>query len=498
MAAATEIQLSLKVVMVKESNKVLYAEIDSNFADVLLSFLTLPLGTIVRLLIKHYGNNAPILGSLNSLYASLLNLDSSHFSSEAGKLMLLNPRNSLETECRKLKLQIDDTPPVQYFVCGNWTCASMYYSVKCLCPNSANTMTRTDLEIEEQSDDESVFTEKTSSFLLLDNLQIRTNTLASFFQILKSNGIKDTNALEERTLIVGLKEVNLCNIELLVFLPPLCFITFVFFIYICSHQIMELLKGSLLSKTPITDMVHLISSATATCNERKEFSACYFLPESKRRKQISSDSKRITVKVLVQKSTNRFLLTEACKDFIDLLFSLLDIPLGRVQSLLGSNTCLGSINNLFWSMRNLELLKHIKRIDSLMEPKIPPHYLSLHQVFSLDKKSSPLIYKQQDSNRVKSFGSASPGSGYTQMKMIDPKGEDGFVKGPTTFMVSDDMVVSPTSSTFILKTLNHLKIPIHDVEEKEVEVGLEEALSILKASLTSICALSEGLKPFLK
>ncbi|XP_073034728.1 uncharacterized protein [Primulina eburnea] len=468
MAAATEIQLSLKVVMVKESNKVLYAEIDSNFADVLLSFLTLPLGTIVRLLIKHYGNNAPILGSLNSLYASLLNLDSSHFSSEAGKLMLLNPRNSLETECRKLKLQIDDTPPVQYFVCGNWTCASMYYSVKCLCPNSANTMTRTDLEIEEQSDDESVFTEKTSSFLLLDNLQIRTNTLASFFQILKSNGIKDTNALEERTLIVGLKEI------------------------------MELLKGSLLSKTPITDMVHLISSATATCNERKEFSACYFLPESKRRKQISSDSKRITVKVLVQKSTNRFLLTEACKDFIDLLFSLLDIPLGRVQSLLGSNTCLGSINNLFWSMRNLELLKHIKRIDSLMEPKIPPHYLSLHQVFSLDKKSSPLIYKQQDSNRVKSFGSASPGSGYTQMKMIDPKGEDGFVKGPTTFMVSDDMVVSPTSSTFILKTLNHLKIPIHDVEEKEVEVGLEEALSILKASLTSICALSEGLKPFLK
>ncbi|XP_075475571.1 uncharacterized protein LOC142506256 [Primulina tabacum] len=497
MAAATEIQLSLKVMMVKESNKVLYAEIDSNFADVLLSFLTLPLGTIVRLLIKHYGNDAPILGSLNSLYAGLLNLDSSHFSSEAGKLMLLYPRNSLETKCRKLKLQIDDTPPVQYFVCGNWTCASMYYSVKCLCPNSANTMTRTDLEIEAQSDDESVFTEKTSSFLLLDNLQIRTNTLASFFQILKSNGIKDTNALEERTLIVGLKEENLCYIELLVFLPPLCFITFVFFIYICSHQIMELLKGSLVSKTPITDMVHLISSATTTSNEGKEFSA-YDLPKSKRRKHISSDSKRITVKVLVQKSTNRFLLAQARKDFIDLLFSLLAIPLGSVQSLLGRNTCFGSINNLFWSMRDLELLKHIKIIFGLIKPKIPPHYLSLHQVFSLDKKSSPMIYKQQDSNRVKSFGSASPGSGYTQMKMIDPKGEDGFVKGPTTFMVSDDMVVSPTSSTFIITTLNHLKIPIHDVEEKEVEVGLEEALSILKASLTSICELSEGLKPFLK
>ncbi|XP_073277704.1 uncharacterized protein [Primulina huaijiensis] len=315
----------------------------------------------------------------------------------------------------------------------------MYYSVRCLCPNSANTMIRTDLEIEAQSEDESVFTKETSSFLLLDNLQIRTNTLASFFQILKSNGIKDTNTLDERTLIVGLKEI------------------------------MELLKGSLVSKTPITDMVHLISSTTATSNEGKEFSA-YDLPKSKRRKHISSDSKRITVKVLVQKSTNRFLLAQAHKDFIDLLFSLLAIPLGGVQSLLGRNTCLGSINNLFWSMHNLELLKHIKRICSLMEPKIPPHYLSLHQVFSLDKKSYPMIYKQQDSNRVKSFGSASPGPGYTQMKMIDPKGEDGFVEGPTTFMVSDDMVVSPTSSTFIIMTLNHLKIPIHDVEVKEVEV----------------------------
>ncbi|XP_073153335.1 uncharacterized protein [Henckelia pumila] len=326
MAAAEEIQLSLKVMLVKESNKVLYAEIDSDFADVLLSFLTLPLGTVVRLLIKYYGDNAPFIGSLNSLYG-------------------------------------------------------------------ANTMTRTDLEMEAQSEDESVFTQKTSSFLLLDNLQILTNTLASLFHILKSNGIKDTNELEERTLIVGLKEI------------------------------MELLKGSLVSKTPLTDMVQRNSSATATSNDRREFSS-YNLPKSKRRKHNSSDAKRITVKVLVQKSTNRFLLVQARKDFIDFLFSLLTIPLGRVQSLLGYNNYLGSINNLFWSMHDLQIIAHFKRFYSLTKPKIPPHYLCLHPVFSLDKQSPPMIYKQQDSNRVKSFGSASPGSGYTQMKMIDPKGED--------------------------------------------------------------------------
>lgn len=44
MADAKEVEFTLKVRMNKQKTKVLFAEIESNLADVLLSFLTLPLG----------------------------------------------------------------------------------------------------------------------------------------------------------------------------------------------------------------------------------------------------------------------------------------------------------------------------------------------------------------------------------------------------------------------------------------------------------------------
>ncbi|XP_075507305.1 uncharacterized protein LOC142544111 [Primulina tabacum] len=226
MAAAEEVQFSLKVMMIKQSSRVIYAEGDSDFAVVLLSFLTLPLGTIVRLLVKHHGNNIPTVGNLNFLYAGLLNLDSGHFRTEADKLMLLNPRNSSEIECSRLKLQIDDTPPTQ------------------------------------------------ASFLLTDDLFMLTNKSASLLQILKLNGIEDTSVLGERTLTFGLKEVNLCYIDLL---------------------IMELLKGSLVSETPITDIILSDSSAAASVNKRKKYEP-YAFPHTQTQtsENISSES-NITV-----------------------------------------------------------------------------------------------------------------------------------------------------------------------------------------------------------
>lgn len=44
--------LPLKVLVDKETNKVLFAEAGKDFVDVLLSFLTLPMGTIARLVAK--------------------------------------------------------------------------------------------------------------------------------------------------------------------------------------------------------------------------------------------------------------------------------------------------------------------------------------------------------------------------------------------------------------------------------------------------------------
>ncbi|XP_073153273.1 uncharacterized protein [Henckelia pumila] len=478
MSAATEkeVHFSLKVMMHRESNKVLYSEIDSHFADVLLSFLTLPLGTIVRLLVKNYGDNAPILGSLSSLYAGLLNLDGSHFWTEAGKLMLLNPRNSSGDQCSRLKLQIDDTPPIQYFVCNNASCVNMYYKVKCLCGNSTDIIKLCkDSETKAQSGGESVFTVQTSSFLLTDDLQILPNSPTSLLRCLKQSGIEDTSVLEERTLIVGFEEI------------------------------FELLKGSLASKTPLTDIILHSSSATSTPKRRKRLCASVnyepeALPQTQTSKNTGSDSK-ITVKALVQKSTYRVLFAQTWQDFVDFLFSLLTIPLARVQLLLGDNNCLGSIYNLYRSTYDLETVKYIKSTETvtrLLEPNIPPYYLSCYQIFSLSQQRSPASNRGFAVGKGRSFKASPSSFSCSGMNVIDPKGQGSFVKGPTMFMVTDDLVVSSPSPFSIISTLNSMKIPVSDVEEHELDIGMEETLRILQATLTSTSALTNGLKPFLK
>ncbi|KAL8474335.1 hypothetical protein ACS0TY_030974 [Phlomoides rotata] len=65
---AKDAKVSLKVMVNKEKTKVLFAEADCDFASVLISFLLLPLGRIVKLLEKHYGDKSPAFGSITSLY----------------------------------------------------------------------------------------------------------------------------------------------------------------------------------------------------------------------------------------------------------------------------------------------------------------------------------------------------------------------------------------------------------------------------------------------
>ena len=48
----TDAQVSLRILIDREKNHVLFAEAWKDFVDVLLGFLTLPLGTIARLVPK--------------------------------------------------------------------------------------------------------------------------------------------------------------------------------------------------------------------------------------------------------------------------------------------------------------------------------------------------------------------------------------------------------------------------------------------------------------
>ena len=62
-----EEKFEIKLVTNKKKSKILFAEAGGDFTDFLLTYLVLPLSNIVQILEKHYGDEAHVIGSINTL-----------------------------------------------------------------------------------------------------------------------------------------------------------------------------------------------------------------------------------------------------------------------------------------------------------------------------------------------------------------------------------------------------------------------------------------------
>ncbi|GJN05776.1 hypothetical protein PR202_ga23440 [Eleusine coracana subsp. coracana] len=71
-------------------------------------------------------------------------------------------------------------------------------------------------------------------------------------------------------------------------------------------------------------------------------------------------------------------------------------------------------------------------------------------------------------------------------------GAKGFVKGIVTYIVLDNLTISPMSAASSITLLNTLAVrDIADLQEKTVSLGYNEGLAILKASLQSRTVLTD-------
>ncbi|KAH6756553.1 hypothetical protein C2S53_002118 [Perilla frutescens var. hirtella] len=485
MSEANAPKLSLKIVVNKQKSKVLFAEANSHVADVLLSFLTLPLGKMVRILEKHYGSEAPVIGSITTLYRGLSDLDSRHFYVGGAKQMLLNPRSSLEAECRRLIVDITDSQPTKYFVCEDSDCThseasniSLFPDIaRCDCGKPLSTELVVGGRLAAGEADHEVFTSKMSSFIISDDLRVMANK-AGFVQALKNLGITDsTDGAELRSLSLGVK------------------------------NIMDLLKFALISTTPLTNV--FINSGKISTTSATEYGPGVF------KSHIQNEANNTILKVTLQKSTNKFLFGRAKDDFLELLFSFLTIPLGGVEEILGGETCLKNIDNLYTSMSNGIYRNYFKTPGTknrLINPKLAhgyinyfkspdtknrlikrkqPNsegYLDLSQFLPLTEESPPKLYCRDQGI----FSHEKPGSLVSSFK--SSLGVGGYaVKEPMVYIVSDDLTVAPYSIASSILILKRLRVPLSDVREMEWHIGQEEALSILKASLTSKTAITDAL-----
>ncbi|XP_047940833.1 uncharacterized protein LOC125188130 [Salvia hispanica] len=456
--------LSLTVMINKEKTKVLFAEASSDFINVLLSFLTLPLGKIVTILQKHEGSE---LGSLTTLYKGLSELDTAHFSVPGAKEMLLNPRSSFQPEYRQLPIDVTDTAPLlQYFLCEDVNCSqpsydniSMYSDIAvCDCGGS---LTRRIGIKDECRDGGEAFVVSPLFFIVTDDLRV-VPIVSGIVQALSDLGITDTRGAEMKSLSLG------------------------------PYEIGELLKLSLTSATPLTDMV------------MKSNNKC---PQSEvwldhiHQHDAPTESNKIVIRAFLHESTNKFLFAEASDEFVELLSSFLAIPLGGVEFLLAGNTPFKNIDNLYRSVSNGIDDKHFTTSDTknrLVSPKLAHGYLPKNQFLPLSEEGPPKLFYQATRKGLRYNYSSHEKEVTIDMVSSFKSSKEVYIKKQTMCFVSDDLTMSP-SLTSRISILNDGGIPLSEMKETEFHIGLNEALCILKASLTSKTALTDGLiKPLLK
>jgi len=215
MASNQEATIPLKFWVDEEQNSIIVAEASGDFVDVLFSFLTLPLGTIIKLVSKNQPHQPLEIGCIDNLYQSAENFNPNVFWNRICQQMLLSPRNPSESACHRLKLKVDHTVPTKYFMCnycskGSKLLLSTFVDASCYCGK----WMKKEIKLLEESKEEGswgngVFVKGDAMFLIFDDLRVLNSSPGNTVQQLLQLGYKDLNKLKEMPVNVGMKEVIL-------------------------------------------------------------------------------------------------------------------------------------------------------------------------------------------------------------------------------------------------------------------------------------------------
>ncbi|XP_072065668.1 uncharacterized protein [Arachis hypogaea] len=462
MASKLEQTLPLKLLVDRKKSCVVMAEASKDFIETLFSFLTLPLGTIIRLLSKNKlnGHEEAKVGCINNLYNSVENATDEVFWNPICKQMLLRPRNPCRALCRKLKLNVDDNEPTRRFICSNYCkrsnsfLLSAFSGVTCIkCGNPMDKKPKimvndSSSEVTHRHED-GVFIKGEAMYLIFDNLKVLQSSPRIFVKELVQLGYKDFNNLTEIYQNVGLKE------------------------------------QALSSKTALSDVFF--------ANGFSKGMSTYSPKIGQTINHGRSDYRNL--KVTVSKSKKKILHAEAEEDFVDFLLSFLTAPLGSVLKVLDGNASLGCMDNLYNSVKELiSSWFFTAKIFSLLNPHVAPQFgFKKWQPLQIREKSA-CEYKYDDISGVlipqllvdintKFYEPRSP----------DGQKEVGFVRRPSVFVVWDDLRVIPMANASSISFMQKMNIPFDDLEEHVITIGNAEALNLLGASLTTNAALTEGL-----
>ncbi|KAM6584255.1 hypothetical protein CsatB_011257 [Cannabis sativa] len=472
-------EIIVKLVIDKKRNQVLFVECDNEFVDVLLSFLTLPMGTIIRI---GDNNKKSGIGCMYELYKSVEAMNPKCFWTKACKNMLLEPRSAYGLELSNLAVKIDDgIDYAKFYTCSKTPClnyeslgfVSFLKNSICACGKTMDNKLRMRYGNGGSKCNNGYwsFISSRKRFIVSDDLRVLPASISN--ALLLTQGLVDNSSVENRNIHVGLQEI------------------------------LQLLHHSLLSKTPLTDA--FIPKLSATDQNMdiillpKEYYSSLHSPWQPY--QYSSSHHQgmmMNVKLWFSKSTKRVICIEAEEDFVDFLFSFLTIPLGSVLKLLKEkNSLLGSIDNLYKSVQESSDISP-KCKEMLLSPKVERMFgceslllLEVNEEVAQTEFSYNKCYACCLQNKTTCCCCHIQ---YQRLKLMNPKCPGmtekggGFVRSQGCFLITDNLVVellSPASG------LGRLEIPFTDLEEMPIAVGKAEALAIFKAAMTTRNVLSQ-------
>ncbi|KAJ3692641.1 hypothetical protein LUZ60_011736 [Juncus effusus] len=225
---------------------------------------------------------------------------------------------------------------------------------------------------------------------------------------------------------------------------------------------------------------------------------------------------KLKLKLLVDEHSNRVLFAEAGKEAVDFLLGLLRLPLGLVtRLLLGEHISVsqipGSLGSIYTSIRDLDETYLVSPDrDLLLNPRLPSVSLPL-----LESEPAPTVTPPP-----KKYYRCSGIVGHCRGNptfMTDTAGlqcpfcrqpmvveirfvekpqlesrESGYVKGIATYLIMDDLSVTPMSTISAINLLNRFQVKdLSMLCEMTIEFGIQEALELLNGSIQSTTVLTD-------
>lgn len=269
--------------------------------------------------------------------------------------------------------------------------------------------------------------------------------------------------------------------------------------------------------------------------------------------EVEEENHKFSLELLVDTSSNKVLYAEVNKDFVDFLFSMLLLPIATIINLLkttanhSDDEMVGCIGNLYKSIEALSsnyMQPNITK-DSILNPTTvrPPNFFLLNHSSPTSNKSttkkfytcsnstspasasasnSPTPFGFPNTNPLSSSWSAFGVSGskpcnyvsdvpstvcpscrrdmsreFTFIASSSSKYEympspssSGYVKGLATYMVMDNLDVTPLSTRSAVSLFKSHARDVASFVWKHVQVGPNEGVKILKASLETQAVLT--------